>query len=281
MEHLNPDLLANVNILDNPFFDFESAASWPAAQLDPAPQTDTNRTAPGFDIHLFMSSLTNPNLHHTAPVDTQTNILYYTTPTPSLEDGRPSQTARPRSKRKTVNIYSCTECNVVASSRRSLGNHIKDAHNMKAFKCPYCDIRVTRHDNLESHKRSCKSQPPPHNSAAAPGNGRPRKARGPRVSIRDINLQPEPMRPLPLLSPAQPTSPVPPPPPPQPHIVSQSSNRGTPRSTADPALELQTIKRQLAEFKAKCEHLEWEVSHWKKNCFNSREKSHLGGIYPH
>ncbi|KAF3190436.1 hypothetical protein TWF225_002194 [Orbilia oligospora] len=63
----------------------------------------------------------------------------------------------PRRRWKT---YSCDKCGAEFSSRRTYGNHYKTVHGQGAFFCDVCGRRITRHDNITSHQRSCQRQPP-------------------------------------------------------------------------------------------------------------------------
>ncbi|KAF3311297.1 hypothetical protein TWF173_008443 [Orbilia oligospora] len=150
-------------------------------------------TVPGHDSASFQDSL------HTTPADNPANPSNDTPPTSS--DRRKKKTSSKstgqRAKRKTPTTYTCPKCTDKLSSLRGLGDHMRDVHKMKGFKCDNCETRVARYDNLESHKRTCRSHPTTVEGSTATTTGRPHKKRGQRVNLLNIVLRPEPIRPLP------------------------------------------------------------------------------------
>ncbi|KAK6508591.1 hypothetical protein TWF506_010675 [Arthrobotrys conoides] len=273
------------------FVDFGAPAdpAWPAGALDPGFQTD----APNF-IGSFMTTIPGPDLsfasssqnsHPTVPADNLVNPPNDTTLASSdKQKGKTSKSTSQRAKRKISTTYPCPKCNEKVSSLRVLGNHMRDVHQLKGFKCDNCETRVARYDNLESHKRTCRLDTA--NSSAATPTVRLKKKRGLRVSIRDI-LHPEPMQPLPkpnlqggsegtvLISPSLGEAPPQDASPPS-HVqmsqllnkgrnVGSSSNTITAGAPPDLAVKIKSLEDQL-------ENAKLEASHWKLNYFQLQKK---------
>ncbi|KAK6511691.1 hypothetical protein TWF481_000598 [Arthrobotrys musiformis] len=185
-----------------------------------------------------------------------------------------------KNRRNILKNYHCPECEMGFSSLRSLGDHLRNAHKMKGFKCDYCDKRVTRYDNLESHRRICS---PPSNLSISPP-----KRKGPRDAVRSINLQPESLRPLPIptsqntetenassVTPGrggQPTRRISP----QPQRTTLSNQGSHFDQSLDESArsapsglvgEVQGLKAELAIVKGQLKDAMLEASHWKKQYF--------------
>ncbi|EGX54125.1 hypothetical protein AOL_s00004g158 [Orbilia oligospora ATCC 24927] len=283
------DIGHDPNYLD-PFFylDFDAPAD-PAGSSDLptslAFQDDSNfissfmATLPGYDSASLQDSL------HTTPADNPANPSNDTPLTSSDKRKKktPSKAAGQRAKRKISNSYTCPKCNGKVSSLRALGDHMRDVHKMKGFKCDNCETRVTRYDNLESHKRTCRSHTTVVEGSTAPTTGRPHKKRGQRVNLLNIALRPEPMRSLPrpssqgnsegtmliipLLEEAQQANTTPPS-----HVhMSQLSNQGNdiaPGSNNPPPdlkLKGQGLKAQLVKTMMEHEKARWEVYNFRQH----------------
>ncbi|KAF3921002.1 hypothetical protein ABW20_dc0108207 [Dactylellina cionopaga] len=91
--------------------------------------------------------------------------------------------------RKQSRTYDCAECSYTSSNLKTLGNHMRDDHRLQGFKCSDCDTRVTRHDNLDSHRKFCKGRPkakrPATQPTSPPVTVRPQK-RHRRVNLRTL-----------------------------------------------------------------------------------------------
>ncbi|KAK6512495.1 hypothetical protein TWF481_001379 [Arthrobotrys musiformis] len=189
--------------------------------------------------------------------------------------------------RKAFKMHECPECSQTFSSLRILGDHVKDSHRMKAFKCDNCKFRATRHDNLKSHQKICGSQrqkicttlSSSATSASAPGVSRTSKKGDTRTSMRSVDLQTQPKHVLPRPHPhpqpqrAKPvetllgetggatSSPI------QqldisPLLQSNTFDTGFDNSTVEPSSGLEHENRSL---KAQVALLKWEAYHWKHN----------------
>ncbi|KAF3093972.1 hypothetical protein TWF102_004817 [Orbilia oligospora] len=259
----NSALDSTINIVDQP----QSAVNQPSSQLDLAFPVDSD--SPDF-FTIFMATIRDPDSQDSPQI------------TPAGSQAGPPNPSGPappkRRKRVSPKIHGCPVCDLRFPSLRLLGNHMKDAHNLKAFKCDHCDTRVTRYDNLESHKRTCKRQSP-NSSVATPETNRGKKGKGPRVSMRSINVRPEPIRSLPKISLhdgpigvglVAPSSrkiegtalQV------QPHI-SQSSNPSDGirlgGSTNSPTVTSDSQQLEILKLKSQLDKAKWEASHWKEN----------------
>ncbi|KAK6349275.1 hypothetical protein TWF730_010025 [Orbilia blumenaviensis] len=282
---------------EDSFFDFakalEPANLNEAQQLHLPHQDDSNN--PGvmdtpissltafFDSSL-PSQISSQECPYSAPANPQTTFVTAmstpqgaTTPISSGEDGVLKRANR-RKRRRIHTAYNCPECSEKVSSLRVLGDHIRDVHKMKGFKCGNCETRVSRYDNLMSHQRACK--PAPH---VAPNGVLPTREGRPRVCVRDINLQPELIRSLPRPTQGTPPTeprpttlalsevegmnlhPAPPPPTRIPRTNEASSGSGENRGNAasNPMLEIEDMRTKLEELK-------FEVSHWKEQYISLR-----------
>ncbi|KAF3228182.1 hypothetical protein TWF191_003119 [Orbilia oligospora] len=210
--------------------------------------------------------------------------------------GNSTPLKKPKPKRNNPKIHACSQCTTSFSSLRSLGDHLKIAHKMKGFKCDSCEIRVTRYDNLTSHRKTCSGLLSHVNDAGvAPAVSSPKRRSKRRVCMRDIDLHPEPIRPLPkptsynssvgqrLIEPSEgeiggvalgSSKPYP--------DISQSPNLGlnidAARVASDPGLEIQRLRTQLATALSNVEMTQLEVLHWKKHYFELWRRS--GGDLP-
>ncbi|KAK6349276.1 hypothetical protein TWF730_010026 [Orbilia blumenaviensis] len=154
--------------------------------------------------------------------------------------------------RKIRKIHSCHVCGDRFSSLRVMGDHMRDVHNLKGFRCGNCKYSAARHDNLEMHKRTCKPLPPKNNQVAAESSGRPTRPKGPRISIRNIK---------PPLLPTQ--------------IDGAYSvpNRIVETTASDRTLETEALKEQLSVTEIKLENALCEISHWKDQFFNLQKNT--------
>ncbi|KAK6512498.1 hypothetical protein TWF481_001382 [Arthrobotrys musiformis] len=296
-----------------------------AFQIDPSdPNLIGSLIATVRNPHTSIAVSPPRNIPSTAPANTQAEQPDPESPTPSQKrkKNKPNPAGH-KSKRQTLINYHCPEssCGEGFSSLRLLGDHMRRIHGLKGFKCDNCERRVTRYDNLESHKKTCRSLSAASSTTAAPAVNRSGKMRGQRVSVRDITLQPEPIRPLPRPSSNKsflnnsfegaaistlslreisgahsPHAPQPAKPPTGPNNLGQGvpkgateANRsphpaaGVPRasSATGPAFEVQALKAQLAEVLAQLEEAKLEASHWKKSFFGLQRKFDVSNVYTH
>ncbi|KAF3108239.1 hypothetical protein TWF594_011157 [Orbilia oligospora] len=250
-----------------------------AFQYDPNFISSFMATVPGHDSASFQDSL------HTTPADNPANPSNdppLTSPDKRKRKTPPKPTGQ-RAKRKTLTDYTCPKCSVKLSSLRGLGDHMRDVHKMKGFKCDNCETRVTRYDNLESHKRTCRSHTAAVEGSTATTTGRPHKKRGQRVNLLNIVLRPEPIRPLPqpssqsnpegtmLIMPpleeAQQAKTTPPS-----HVhMSQLSNQGSNiapgpnKPSSDLELKVQGLRARIAKALMELETAKLEAFHFKQH----------------
>ncbi|KAK6349277.1 hypothetical protein TWF730_010027 [Orbilia blumenaviensis] len=163
--------------------------------LDSSPQL-----APVPVVALVSSSLPGTLRHNTTPLPEQ--AAQEPGDSVNLSGKKP---IRSGVKRKASKIYPCSLCSHETSNLRNLGNHMRDIHDVLAFKCDNCETRVARYDNLESHRKHCEPLPRP---ATAP-KGLPvavvdpldkrKPAKRQRVSIRTLHPVTKPSLPQPSL----------------------------------------------------------------------------------
>ncbi|KAF3920549.1 hypothetical protein ABW20_dc0109735 [Dactylellina cionopaga] len=105
-------------------------------------------------------NLPTPNSYQSAHGTESNNQQAFTAFAPPYQLPTPQQPFSPTHRRSQK--YCCTEpgCPFTITNLKKLGDHMRDIHKAQGFKCPYCDTRVTRHDNLTSHYRACDGMAP-------------------------------------------------------------------------------------------------------------------------
>ncbi|KAK6339972.1 hypothetical protein TWF718_009359 [Orbilia javanica] len=178
---LNPDLTAGGNYFSPTFLlPFDSASSSPEPQT-PVPDTQTpvpDTQTPAPDTHPFVATPNEALANFHTPLEI---------PSPGLR----------LKSRNSSNLYKCGECLERFSNRRSYGDHMRDRHNVRGFRCPSCGKQVARYDNLKSHKRTCKGADlegdkwlPLASSGSRVTSGRLEKRNYPRIAATANNMSP-------------------------------------------------------------------------------------------
>ncbi|KAF3901485.1 hypothetical protein ABW20_dc0102326 [Dactylellina cionopaga] len=153
LEPNSPDLQETINPAD-------LNHTTPALQ-SPQARNVTTITHPSTYQGLIVTPSTTAKQHQHAAIVSQTTL----SSVPSLQPlvSRPSLPQSPSpGVRKRFRTHRCMEpgCQYTTTTLKELDDHIRDIHKLSGFKCPYCDTRVTRHDNLTSHYRACKGITP-------------------------------------------------------------------------------------------------------------------------
>ncbi|KAK6527194.1 hypothetical protein TWF281_010385 [Arthrobotrys megalospora] len=217
---------------------------------------------------------------------TTTSVVVPTTTPSRSQDAAtliPQQAPLDKPKRKSSKIHECSECDFRTPNQKRLGNHMRDAHDIQAFQCPYCPVKVARYDNLGSHWKSCTGQPSTNRLAITRSNFAVKPKRTKRVSYKDLP-------PRCLTQPTSPCSPdvdtaslppneapnsQPPPPitsrPPREDIdVGPTFDNSSTKTPADWAREVESLKSEL-ELKAfECESWREEVRRLKRGVVNTK-----------
>ncbi|KAK6338477.1 hypothetical protein TWF730_002540 [Orbilia blumenaviensis] len=83
------------------------------------------------------------------------------------------------------------DCDLKFTNQKSLDNHMRDVHKIKAYPCPNgdCRYRTARSDNIAGHQKHCKFRPglkKRHRGSSVPPSSSIAQQKRPRRNIKDL-----------------------------------------------------------------------------------------------